>query len=248
MISKKDLYFFYENGYLIKRKLFSLQKCSQLKNKSKDILDKRITPYELEAELNYPDGPIDRGNNTIRRIKHIYARDQLFSDVASDQNVINIIKQILDTKSLILSQNHHNCIMTKQPKFSSRTDWHQDIRYWSFFDNNLVSFWLALTIENKMNGSLNIIPGSHMLDIRKENFDALLFLKSEDDQNKELLKKSISVELEIGDAIFFHCNLLHSALSNRTQETKYSIVFTYYSNLNHPRKNTRSAILEDIKL
>ena len=55
-------------------------------------------------------------------------------------------------------------------------------------------------------------------------------------------------ELEIGDAIFFHCNLLHSALSNRTQETKYSIVFTYYSNLNEPRKNTRSAILEDIKL
>lgn len=248
MISKKDLYFFYENGYLIKRKLFSMQQCSKLKNKSKDILDKRITPYELEAELNYPDGPIDRSNNTIRRIKHIYARDQLFSDVASDQNVINIIKQILDTKSLILSQNHHNCIMTKQPQFSSRTDWHQDIRYWSFFDNNLVSFWLALTIENKMNGSLNIIPGSHLLDISKKNFDALLFLKSEDDQNKELLKKSISVELEIGDAIFFHCNLLHSALSNRTQETKYSIVFTYYSNLNQPRKNTRSAILEDIKL
>ena len=60
MISKKDLYFFYENGYLIKRKLFSLQQCSKLKNKSKDILDKRITPYELEAELNYPDGPIDK--------------------------------------------------------------------------------------------------------------------------------------------------------------------------------------------
>ena len=77
MISKKDLYFFYENGYLIKRKLFSLQKCSQLKNKSKDILDKRITPYELEAELNYPDGPIDKANNTIRRIKHIYARDTI---------------------------------------------------------------------------------------------------------------------------------------------------------------------------
>ena len=136
----------------------------------------------------------------------------MFSDVASDKKVVNIIKQILDTKSLILSQNHHNCIMTKQPKFSSRTDWHQDIRYWSFFDNNLVSFWLALTIENKMNGSLNIIPGSHLLDISKKYFDALLFLKSEDDQNKELLKKSISVELEIGDAIFFHCNLLHSAL------------------------------------
>jgi phytanoyl-CoA hydroxylase len=248
MIAKKDLLFFNENGYLIKRKLFSLQQCGQLRNKSKDILDKRIIPYELETELNYPDGPIDKGNNTIRRIKQIYARDKLFSDVATNQNVINIIKKILNTKSLIMSQNHHNCIMTKQPKFSSRTDWHQDIRYWSFIDNNLVSFWLALTIENKTNGSLNIIPGSHLLDINKNKFDSLLFFKKKDCQNKKILKKSISVELEIGDAIFFHCNLLHSALSNRTEETKYSIVFTYYSNLNQPRKNTRSALLEDIEL
>lgn len=248
MISKRDLFFFKENGFLIKKKLFSLQQCSQLKKKSKDILNKRIFPYELEAELNYPDGPIDKDNNTIRRIKQIYGRNKLFSDVASDQKVIDIIKKILNTKSLILSQNHHNCIMTKQPKFSSRTDWHQDIRYWSFTENNLVSFWLALTIENKMNGSLDIIPGSHLLEINKKNFDSLLFFKSEDFQNKEILKAKISIELEIGDAIFFHCNLLHSALSNRTQETKYSIVFTYYSNLNQPLKNTRSAMFEDIKL
>ena len=59
MISKK-IYIFLQKWISYKRKLFSLQQCSQLKNKSKDILDKRITPYELEAELNYPDGPIDR--------------------------------------------------------------------------------------------------------------------------------------------------------------------------------------------
>ena len=75
-----------------------MQQCSQLKNKSKDILHKRITPYELEAELNYPDGPIDKENNTIRRIKHIYARDTLFSNVASDKKVVNIIAEIDNIK------------------------------------------------------------------------------------------------------------------------------------------------------
>jgi len=41
--------------------------------------------------------------------------------------------------SLELSQAHHNCIMTKNPAFSSATGWHQDIRYWSFQKPELVS-------------------------------------------------------------------------------------------------------------
>ena len=81
MISEKDLSSFHKNGYF-KKEIIFLQQCSQLKI-NQDILVKRITPYELEAELNYPDGPIDKENNTIRRIKHIYARDTLFSSVAS---------------------------------------------------------------------------------------------------------------------------------------------------------------------
>ena len=46
-----------------------------------------------------------------------------------------------------LSQAHHNCVMTKDPRYSSLTSWHRDIRYWSFERPELVSVWLALGRE-----------------------------------------------------------------------------------------------------
>ena len=60
-----------------------------------------------------------------------------------------------------MSQAHHNCVMTKNPGYSSETHWHQDIRYWSFQQPELVSVWTALGREHKGNGCLRVLPGSH---------------------------------------------------------------------------------------
>ena len=37
--------------------------------------------------------------------------------------------------------------MTKAKTYSSATLWHQDNRYWSFEEENLISVWLALGDE-----------------------------------------------------------------------------------------------------
>ena len=34
--------------------------------------------------------------------------------------------------SCAMSRAHHNCLMTKHPRYGSMTGWHRDIRYWSF--------------------------------------------------------------------------------------------------------------------
>ena len=70
-----------------------------------------------------------------------------------------------------LAQAHHNCVMTKQPRYSSVTGWHQDIRYWSFERPELVSVWLALGREHPDNGCLSLIPGSHLLELSPERLD-----------------------------------------------------------------------------
>ena len=57
----------------------------------------------------------------------------------------------------MLSQCHHNCVMTKHPGCSA-TLWHQDIRYWSFDRPELISAWFALDQEEAVNGALRVIP------------------------------------------------------------------------------------------
>jgi hypothetical protein len=139
------------------------------------------------------------------------------------------------------AQSHHNCIMTKYPGYSSATLWHQDIRYWSFDRPELVSTWLALGDENPANGSLQVIPGSHRLELDRGRLDAELFLRPELPENAELIATAVPVTLAAGDVLFFDAQTFHAAGTNTTDEVKLSAVFTYHRRDNRPIAGTRSA-------
>ena len=104
----------------------------------------------------------------------------------------------------------------------------------------LVSVWLALGDENRRNGALKVIPGTHTLDIERGRLDRDLFLRPELAENKLLIRQAVSVELEIGDVLFFHCRLFHAAGKNQSDEIKLSSVFSYHTGSNHPIPGTRS--------
>jgi phytanoyl-CoA hydroxylase len=136
--------------------------------------------------------------------------------------------------------------MTKNPAFSSATSWHQDIRYWSFEKPELISAWLALGQEHEENGCLQLVPGSHRLEFRCEQFDDALFLREDLEENRRILQGRVLAELDAGDVLFFHSRLLHAAGRNRTGLTKFAAVFTYHSAGNRPLSGTRSASVPSI--
>lgn len=158
-----------------------------------------------------------------------------------------MLHQLLGAE-VFLSQAHHNCIMTKQPAYSSLTGWHRDSRYWSFARAELVSAWLALGDEQLENGCLLVLPGSHRWLIATDQLDASQFLRTDLDKNTALLEQTTAVPLKQGDLLLFHSNLFHAAGRNTTDKTKFSMVFTYRSADNLPRANTRSSSIPDILL
>ena len=130
--------------------------------------------------------------------------------------------------------------MTKQPRFSSDTGWHQDVRYWSFERPELVNVWIALGDETPENGCLRVIPGTHREAWDPSRFDAEKFLKADSPVNADLLAAAVDVPLKAGDGLFFHARLFHAARRNRTHEPKWSAVFTARPADNPPIPGTRS--------
>src|SRR5690606_16820089 len=122
---------------------------------------------------------------------------------------------------------HHNCIMTKQPQFSSDTGWHQDIRYWSFRRPELVSLWLALGEEHRDNGCLQLLPGTHVPSIEPWRLDEAKFLRTDLEANQEWLARRVYAELHPGDALFFHARTFHAATRNHMSDVKLSLVMTF---------------------
>jgi len=240
---------FARDGYLVRRALLSQATSDSLLALIDASLHPALAPVEFEADVHYPGAPASKdapGGRTPRRLLQAYSRDALFQQVAKHPDIISTLKTLMHSDALMLSQNHHNCVMTKHPGYSSITSWHQDIRYWRFDRRELVSTWLALGPETEANGCLMVLPGSHQLDFEPGQFDASLFLRTDLDANADLLATARPVELACGDVLFFHSRTLHAAGQNLTGDTKRSLVFTYRLADNQPIPETRSAVYEDI--
>jgi phytanoyl-CoA hydroxylase len=183
----------------------------------------------------------------VRRLLQAYRRHPIFRHWVHSETLTARLRQLLGP-AIDLSQAHHNCVMTKNPAFSSATGWHQDIRYWSFAQSDLVSTWLALGPEHADNGCLLLVPGSHRLQVSTAQYDEALFFRTDLDRNRAILESQIPATLEAGDVLFFHARVLHAAGSNHTRDSKLAAVFTFHAADNRPAPGTRSASLPDIPL
>ena len=235
---------FARDGYLLVRGLADHFLLQQMREKVQQALNPLQAPVEFEADVGYPGAPAAReatGGNTSRRLLHAYSRDAVFKRWASSPAITDILHSLMGSPQVCLSQCHHNCVMTKHPGHSSQTMWHQDIRYWSFDQPELISVWLALGDERENNGALRVIPGSHNVHIDRGRLDQHLFLRPELEQNQVLIDSAVQLELAAGDVLFFHCRVFHAASANSTREVKLSTVLTYHTADNQPIPGTRSA-------
>lgn len=237
------------DGYLVLKSVISEDELIALRTLTKAHLSKRIEPFELEAQVNYPGAPANvdsEGGNTIRRLLMAYQRDTAFRENAERREIIDSIKQILDTKTLLLNPNHHNCIMTKLPEFSSETLWHRDTRYWHFDNKYLINAWFALGDELRANGAMKVLPGSHRWEVQDNALDAAQFLKLEHPDNQSRLDTQRLISLNAGDVLLFSAHCFHAAGKNTTDQAKYSMVFTYHGNTTNPINGTHSASRPEI--
>lgn len=234
---------FQREGYLVLPGFVEPTQRAALEAAARAALSPLRGPVEFESDVGYPGAPTDRtalGGETPRRLLNAYSRDAVFRSWQTDPRLGAHLGVLLAGQPM-LSQTHHNCVMTKHPGYSSSTAWHQDIRYWSFDRPELISAWLALGEENEANGALSVVPGSHRLDLERGRLDRNLFLRPDLDDNRQLLAGARVVELAPGDLLLFHCRLFHAAGTNRTDEVKLSLVSTYHEADNHPIPGTRSA-------
>lgn len=239
------------DGYLILPSLLSVAQTNALRMATETHLTQRISPFELEADVHYPGAPKSinaEGGGTIRRLLMAYNRNAEFQAAATNASIVESVKEILDSEHCILNPNHHNCIMTKQPAFSSETLWHRDTRYWNFSNKYLINAWFALGDELEQNGAMKILPGSHRWEVQDHALDAAQFLKPEHPDNQDRLATQRLVTLKQGDVLLFSAHCFHAAGKNKTNNTKLSMVFTYHGEGTKPIDGTHSASRPEILL
>lgn len=241
---------FHRDGFLILRGLADPHTIAEMRRVTRNDLAQQVAPLEYEAELNYPGAPASltaEGGRTVRRLKQAITRGPIFLNWLTSPAVLTPLQQLLGPQ-VVCPLAHHNCIMTKEPAFSSDTGWHQDIRYWSFERPELVNVWIALGDERPDNGGLWVIPGSHRQRFEARYFDEQKFFRQDLPESQAVIATKVPVTLAAGDVLLFHCLTLHAATRNHTTEPKFSVVFTLRPGNNRPQPGSRSASLPEMLL
>jgi len=257
-LTSKQLDGFNRNGFLILENFLEADACEAILDVALVHLKHKIEPIETEVDYGNKSQDFRRDIDdytsiekhkdvTVRRLRQVYDRDILFKEWMENKKIRPILEQVLEDK-VVLTLAHHNSIMTKMPKRSTETAWHQDRRYWSFSDNNLVSVWLALDEENSENGALEFIPKSHKMKFEDEQFGEKEYFDSNHPLNMSLIETKQQRNLKRGDVVLFHCKLLHRANANKSLKPKISLVYTVKGSRTKVMESSRSAQYIEISL
>src|ERR1044071_9932363 len=152
-------------------------------------------------------------------------------------------RRIVDTMERLLGgevYHYHHKMNMKAPYVGGAWEWHQDYGYW--YNNGclypyMASCLIAIDRATPENGCLQAIRGSHLMgriDHGKvadqtgadmERVNAAL-------QSMEL----VHVEMNPGDGLFFHSNLLHRSDQNRSPNPRWVFICCYNAARNNPYK------------
>lgn len=226
---------FNTNGFLLLKGFADPQRCNEIRTLAAKHLYEMVEPIESEEEYLQKRS----GAKTTRRLRQVYDREPLFATWMTDPEIRPVLQQLLGEEPRLLLA-HHNSIMTKLPHVSSVTTWHQDIRYWHFENDNLLSVWLSLGDEYLDNGLLEFIPGTHKMTFSTDQFDENAAFREDLLENQKVIADRVHFNLDKGDVVLFHAKTLHYANKNESNEPKISFVYSLRGLSNRPIPNTRS--------
>ncbi|WP_163529114.1 ectoine hydroxylase [Halobacillus ihumii] len=234
-ITREQLDFYEENGFLQIENFFSEQEVSQMQKGIFELQDssENITSDKVVREPQ---------SDEIRSIFHVHQDDDYFKKVANDQRLLDIVNHLLGSDVYI-----HQSRINYKPGFTGKEfDWHSDFETWHVEDGmprmRAVSLSIALSDNYTFNGPLMLIPGSH-------NYYVSCVGETPDNNYKESLQKqklgvpdhdNLSMLAEQGGGIsvptgkagsitLFESNTMHGSNGNITPYSRNNLFMVYNS-------------------
>jgi ectoine hydroxylase-related dioxygenase (phytanoyl-CoA dioxygenase family) len=167
--------------------------------------------------------------------------------LTKSNRMVNSVDQLLDGESSVC--HFHSKLMQKEPKVGGAWEWHQDYGYWYknefLFPDQMMSVMVAITDANKENGCLQVIKGSHKMGRIEHGFAGEQVGASQHYVDLALkTMELVYVEIDAGDALFFHSNLLHRSEANLSKKPRWSLISVYNRSTNIPyNQPSQSAIV-----
>lgn len=220
---------FLRDGFVIARSLLSPDEVRLLGEVARADEDLARTAYHRR----------DAGGQTTTLAVRNELADDMYSAIARSRRVVDRMTRFLDGEVY----HYHHKLILKQPRVGGAWEWHQDYGYW--YHNgcllpDMASCMIAIDRASVENGCLQVLRGSHAMG--RVDHGPIGDQTGADPERVEIARQRfelVHVELEPGDGVFFHANLLHRSDQNRSGDPRWALICCYNTRRNDPYKESR---------
>ncbi|CAN5194664.1 phytanoyl-CoA dioxygenase family protein [soil metagenome] len=219
---------FNEDGFIIIPKLFSDEEISALSEKA-----------HSDRRLDMASSSMDDGKgNAVRLSLWNHPGDGIYGMFARCRKLVDRMEELLGGEVY----HYHSKMILKDAKVGGAWAWHQDYGYWyqnGLLFPDLASVMVAVDKATKENGCLQVIKGSHKMG-RVNHILSGDQAGADMERVNEVLKvrEKIYCEMNPGDALFFHSNLLHASDQNNSENSRWTLICCYNKATNNPYKES----------
>ena len=228
---------FSNDGYIIKKNLFSEDEINKLKKFIESSSDKKNDARETRSST---------GKLSITLWDH--PSDDLFGKFSTNERIVKLMEEYLGDEVY----HYHSKIIWKKPG-DGGFDWHQDYGYWyhnACLYPDMGSCFIMLDRATKENGCLKVLKGSHKVGRIGHGVSDTPEQTADMERIAELEKRHerVYITAEPGDVLFFHANLLHSSDANKSGESRRTLIVCFNTKSNNPYKESGHASYTRLKV
>ncbi len=227
-LSKEQLDFFHENGYLAGVKMLDEKQIERLQNELVTLADTSLPGHELFYEFHS-----NESTDPSTILFHALGAWRItpgFHDVLWNPRFLVAASQLLGDKSV---RFWHDQLFWKPAKTGGVVAWHQDYSYWTRTKPIAhLTCWCGLDNATKENGCVQYIPGSHRWGLLPKTAlagDLHGINDFLDDKQKEQFANPQFAEVKAGEAIFHHPLTLHGSGENKSSRPRRAFVINVFA-------------------
>ncbi|GHO70554.1 protein involved in biosynthesis of mitomycin antibiotics/polyketide fumonisin [Ktedonobacter sp. SOSP1-52] len=202
---------FHEQGYLVLPGVFNQDEVQALIDNFMDIHAQGPIPGFFE-----PVAPEQSGGDILKqypRIMHPHRFNEVARRYLLDQRLAVILQDLFDEEPLAAQS-----MLYFKPAGGRGQALHQDNFYLRVEPGTCIAAWVALDPADRANGGLEVVPGTHKMDIFcPEEADASVSFTRDFVPIPEGLE-AVPVNLASGDVLFFNGSLVHGSQPNSTRD------------------------------
>ncbi len=221
MLSRDQIEFYNENGYLMVEDAVTPEQLDALRAVTYALIDESRTVTESDDRFDLDDG---HGPETPRltRIKLPHKQHPLFWDVLRNSPMTGVLGDLLGPDTLIQTSK----LNTKAPGGGQAVEWHQDWAFYPHTNDSMLAFGLMLEDVEEDNGPLKVVPGSHKGPVLAHTNADGVFCGAVDPSDPDFhLDRAVTLTGKAGSMTVHHARTLHGSAPNVSDRNRLILFY-----------------------